>query len=82
MGVRFGPERERPPGFQRERKNFEKKFQTGGCYYNFETKYKKIIRFRRSLMVGQEVSKTEGEPTREWTGEGSTHPLVVIGTGH
>ncbi len=81
VGVRFGPERERPPGFQKEKKNFKKKFQTGGCFYNFETKYKKINQ-ADSLFVGGPMGLPSwGEPTCEWTG-GETLPLLAVDPSH
>ncbi len=54
MGVRFVPEKERPPVFQNKKKKFEKKFQTGGCFYNFETKYKKINQADSQFVDGAE----------------------------
>ncbi len=75
MGVLFGPERERPPGFKI--KGFERSFELRDIFIILKQSTKRLFMFTHSLRVGQKVSKTEGEPTRKWTGGTPTHWLLL-----
>jgi hypothetical protein len=80
VGVRFGPENEKP-SFSKE-KVFLINFKLGDIFIVLKQSTKRKFLIIPSLILGQEVSKTEGEPTRKWTGEGNTHPGVAIEVRH
>ncbi len=51
-----------------KRKSFKRSFELGDIFIVLKQSTKRCFVVIRSLKVGQEVSKTEGEPTRKWTG--------------
>jgi hypothetical protein len=60
-----------------KRKSFKRSFELGGIFIFLKQSTKIYFVVIHSMKVGQEVSKTEGEPIREWTGGTPTHWLLL-----